>query len=203
MKKIVKKRGFKYLMSFLIPFFILLSMTIRPLMTNIFGEEILIKTKPFDPRDVFRGDYVRLDYEISEVPLEKLENEILAMKNGNGYEDFKGLKKKELYVILKEYNDFYMVDKFTLQKPNGGVFLKGKYKYPIYKELDKEELQKKENGIHKIEVKGIRIDYALDKYFVPENTGKNLEDTVIKGKILAKIKVYNGYSLLKEILPIE
>ncbi|MFU0825123.1 GDYXXLXY domain-containing protein [Clostridium sp.] len=203
MKKIIKKRGFKYLIAFLIPFFTLLSMTIKPLMANTFGEEILIKTKPFDPRDVFRGDYVQLDYEISEVPLEKVEDEILAMKNGNEYENFKGLEKKDLYVVLKKYKDFYMVDKVTLQKPNSGVFIKGKYRYPIYKELDKEELQKKENANYKIEVKGIRIDYALDKYFIPENTGKTLEEAARKGEVLAKIKVYNGYSLLKEILPIE
>ncbi|QGU94679.1 hypothetical protein GOM49_05765 [Clostridium bovifaecis] len=199
MKRIFKKRGFKYLVAFLVPFTILIAMTIKPVITNALGEEILIKTKPFDPRDVFRGDYVQLDYEISEVPLEKLDKEISDMKDKNEdeYEDFTKLRKKDMYAVLKKDNDFYVIDKVTLKKPSKGIYLKGKYRYPIYKEQSKEE----DNG--KLEIRGIRVDYTLDKYFVPENTGKDLEKAAIKGELVGRIKVYNGYSLLKEVIPIE
>lgn len=199
MKKIFKKRGFKYLVAFLVPFTILIAMTIKPITTNALGEEILIKTKPFDPRDVFRGDYVQLDYEISEVPLEKLDKEILNMKDKheNEYEDFINLRKKDIYVVLKKDNDFYVIDKATLKKPSNEIYLKGKYRYPIYKEQSKEE----DKG--KVDIRGIRIDYTLDKYFVPENTGKDLEKAAIKGEVVGRIKVYKGYSLLKEVIPIE
>lgn len=36
------------------------------------GERILLRTVPVDPRDIFRGDYVQLRYDISSIDLDKL-----------------------------------------------------------------------------------------------------------------------------------
>ena len=36
------------------------------------GTEVLLKTAPVDPRDLLRGDYVALSYDISRVPLATL-----------------------------------------------------------------------------------------------------------------------------------
>ena len=33
------------------------------------GERVLLGTEPVDPRDIFRGDYVTLNYEISSLDL--------------------------------------------------------------------------------------------------------------------------------------
>ncbi|MBF8982289.1 GDYXXLXY domain-containing protein [Lutibacter sp. B2] len=186
MKKTINKRGFKYLVSFLVLTLILLSMTIQPIMTQSFGEEILIKTKAFDPRDVFRGDYVRLNYEINDISLNKVDKEI-SKKIEDEYNSFKELRKKKLYVTLRKEESFYVVDKVTLKKPTEGIFLKAKYEYTLREEKEYEK------------IKGIRVSYTLDKYFVPENTGKELEDKIRKGEAFAKIKVYRGYSLLNEI----
>lgn len=38
------------------------------------GQEVLLKVEPVDPRDLLRGDYVRLGYEISRLPVEKFVN---------------------------------------------------------------------------------------------------------------------------------
>lgn len=38
------------------------------------GQEILLKVKPVDPRDLLRGDYVRLDYDISDIPVRLISN---------------------------------------------------------------------------------------------------------------------------------
>lgn len=38
------------------------------------GHEVLLKVEPVDPRDLLRGDYVRLCYEISRLPVEKIAN---------------------------------------------------------------------------------------------------------------------------------
>ena len=35
------------------------------------GKVILLETQPVDPRDLLRGDFVRLNYKISSVPREK------------------------------------------------------------------------------------------------------------------------------------
>ena len=36
------------------------------------GKVIHLRTAPIDPRDLFRGDYVRLNYEISRIPVSRL-----------------------------------------------------------------------------------------------------------------------------------
>ena len=38
-----------------------------------FGREISLPIIPVDPRDIFRGEYVRLGYEVGQVPLNLLE----------------------------------------------------------------------------------------------------------------------------------
>ncbi|MBX3567264.1 MAG: GDYXXLXY domain-containing protein [Rhizobiaceae bacterium] len=38
------------------------------------GREVLLKVEPVDPRDLLRGDYVRLGYEVSSVPLALVSN---------------------------------------------------------------------------------------------------------------------------------
>jgi len=45
------------------------------------------------------------------------------------------------------------------------------------------------------------IWYHMDKYFVPENTGLQLEELARKGDLLAKVNVFNGYALLVDIVP--
>ena len=38
------------------------------------GQEIVLKVEPVDPRDLLRGDYVRLGYEISSIPVSRISN---------------------------------------------------------------------------------------------------------------------------------
>ena len=38
------------------------------------GQEVLLKVEPIDPRDLLRGDYVRLGYEIRNVPVKLVVN---------------------------------------------------------------------------------------------------------------------------------
>jgi len=85
MKELIKRRGFKYLLSFLIMFLMLISMSIHPLVTSLLGEEVLIKTKAYDPRDLFRGDYIRLNYEINDIDISKLDKEILDKVDESGF----------------------------------------------------------------------------------------------------------------------
>ena len=47
------------------------------------GREIVLKVEPIDPRDLLRGDYVRLNYEISRIPATLVANQ-QAGKTGGG-----------------------------------------------------------------------------------------------------------------------
>ena len=85
-----------------------------------FGKDILIRTTVYDPRDMFRGDYVRLSYGFAGI-----------------YElDKRGLSKRrqlhgtEIYAVLKQDKDGkYKFDKYSFERPNGGTFLAGRVDY--------------------------------------------------------------------------
>lgn len=192
MKKLIKRRGFKYLFSFIVMTLIIISMAIQPMITNLLGDEILIKTKAYDPRDIFRGDYVRLNYEINDIDLSKLDQNILDKIDEDNY--YIDIDRESVYVLLSKKDDYFEVESVTLTKPKEGIYIEGRYSYPIWRNDGT-----KESKIDR-KIKGIRVEYSLDKYYVPENTGKELEDKLQSGDAFAKIKVYKGYGLLKDII---
>jgi uncharacterized membrane-anchored protein len=175
----------KYAIGVILPLIILFSMTVKPLITYFNGQEIQIATIPYDPRDVFRGDHVVLNYKISEINIEKVPSEFKEQNNN--------LRDKKLYVVLKKVGEYHEVDYATFEKPKDKLYLNSKYEYTItnWEEAKSESENQK--------ITGIRVSYNLDKYFVPENTGTELEDLSRKGDLTAKVKVWNGYAYLTDI----
>lgn len=154
-----------------IPLLILLAMTVKPSATVLFGHEIVLETKAVDPTDLFRGDYVSVGLKISDIPKDKLPTPI------------EKIIKKNLYVSLKQEGKYYSVDKVSVNKPKQGIYLKGKVRYYSF---DSEKVQ---------------IDYSLDKYFVKQGSGMELQQESAKGALEGKVKVLGGYGVLTEIKP--
>ncbi|MCL5290192.1 MAG: GDYXXLXY domain-containing protein [Bacillota bacterium] len=166
----------KYILASLIPVIILLGMCVKPVTTLLFGQEVLLKTAPFDPRDLFRGDHVILNYQISNIPVAMLPFEIEEEKYS--------FRTKDVYVVLKKTGDYYDLDAVKLSKPDAGPYLKGKIKYFSTNETGQEVAH---------------IDYSLDKFFVPEKTGSELEEKSRQGDLTARVKIFNGYAYLISI----
>lgn len=183
----------KYLIGITLPLLLLFSMTILPLATIFFGETILLKTRPIDPRDLFRGDYVILNYEISEIETTKLPKNII-----DGYkEDYYQLQNKEIFVVLKTSPTYHEVEYATLEKPNSKLFLKGRIQWV---NIEYKSTNNQNPDLSSQELLSVQVQYNLDKYFVPENTGRDLEDLASKGQLAAKVKVFNGYAQLVELI---
>lgn len=135
------------------------------------GREIVLPTLPVDPRDLFRGDYVVLRYEISrhKAPFHMK----LNLENG-----------QEVYVSLKLDGQNWKIDKITLTKPLRGLFLQGRIS-----EVQKEKYQ---------ETYGIQ--YGIESYFVPEGEGKKLESLREQKKLNAVINVApDGQAKIKRL----
>ena len=82
------------------------------------GTKIKLKCVPVNPRDIFRGDYARLNYQISSLDLDTL----------NCKETFK--KNDKIYVSLKQNEKGYCEPYFvSSKKPEGAIFLMGRAKY--------------------------------------------------------------------------
>jgi len=79
------------------------------------GELIRLRTEPVDPRDLFRGDYVRLSYEISTLDLDRLDGDDIFERNEN------------VYVVLRRDADGTWRPTATYAvMPRGERFIKGR-----------------------------------------------------------------------------
>ncbi len=109
------------------------------------GDEILLKTQPVDPRDLFRGDYVILRYDISTIS-----TDTLTYQGSDFKEDDK------IYVLLN-VNDQKIgtLNNIDKNKPSGGIFIEGTVKSAYDNRLN--------------------VEYGIESYFVPEGKGKEIE----------------------------
>lgn len=114
-----------------------------------YGEKIYLRSAPIDPRDPFRGDFVRLSYDLSNVKESDMRGTLIQRKKEKG---------TPVYAVLKSGgDDVYALDYLTDEKPEQGVFLKG---YTTYRW----EYQN-----------SAPVKYGIEKYFVQQGKGLEME----------------------------
>lgn len=136
------------------------------------GKIVLLETQPVDPRDPLRGDFVRLNYKISNVPREKFSpppaGELAA--------------GRKIYVALMPSgtNGFWEVSRASLEKFNpvdGEVLLAGKNQW---------SWQSSAGLIH--------LEYGIEQYYVAEGTGNP------QGKLTVQVAIGgSGRASIKEV----
>ncbi|MBL8779881.1 MAG: GDYXXLXY domain-containing protein [Alphaproteobacteria bacterium] len=127
---------------------------------------VTLKVVPVDPRDIFRGDYVILTYEISRLDPTKIEGD-----NTFGYGD-------KVLVTLVPNGDTWTATGIARGKPvpaQGGVAIQGTI----------ESFDANETG----QATAVTVHYGIESYFVPEGTGREIEQERQKGDLSADIAV--------------
>lgn len=124
------------------------------------GTEVLLKTAPVDPRDFLRGDYVVLNYDISSVPVSTVTGGIPAEAG-----------EQTLWVRLKRQQDGFwnIVESSFKELPSASdtVVLRSQ---PFYS-----------YGPSSGET--IRVEYGIERYYVPEGEGRPLEEARNEGVV--------------------
>ncbi len=124
------------------------------------GTEVLLKTAPVDPRDFLRGDYVVLNYDISSVPVSTIIGGIPAQAG-----------EQTLWVRLKRQQDGFwgIVESSFGPLPAAAdtVVLRS---LPFYS-------YGPDSG------DTIRVEYGIERYYVPEGEGKPLEEARNAGDV--------------------
>lgn len=187
-----KKPRKLFIIALLVPVLILFIMSWKPLYTVLNGEEVVLASIPVDPRDLFYGDYVTLDLEVEQVPEDKFLGDELKKKlkgifnNGDSISTvYESSEPIEVYVsIEKQNNGIFSVQSVSISKPDG-LFLQGK--------LDPYNFTEENN------IKVYHIDYGIERFYVEEGTGLDLEKSSREGKVLVTLKIYDGYPVLREI----
>lgn len=100
------------LLAIVLQLLILIAIAVKPLLTLTRGTIVLLETVPVDPRDLFRGDYVMLNYKIT-----TLDPAALGL--------FKELRKGEVvYVGLVPRGKYWTAKSMHLTPPEG-LYLRG------------------------------------------------------------------------------
>jgi uncharacterized membrane-anchored protein len=110
------------------------------------GREVFLKLRPVDPRDLFRGDYVVLNYEIGTIDLGKT--------GGNNLYFSKG---EDIYVALDPAEKCAVPMAYYKAAPKEELFIKGKVR------------SVSQNGYI------LSVEYGIENYFVPEGKGREIE----------------------------
>ncbi len=132
------------------------------------GRIVFLRTVPVDPRDIFRGDYVSLRYEISRVKGDLLRDGLsnFCKKDKRGNYIYSGnerrkMRGKPVYGLLNVGADdiaelIYLTDK----KPSEGLFISGRIDYLGFGGLD--------------------VRYGIEAYFVEQGKGKEIEKAMLQ-----------------------
>ncbi len=131
------------------------------------GEEILLKTAPVDPRDLLRGDYVILAYDVSTIPAALITGDRPA-KTG----------WQVMQVRLKPGADgFWAVAEASfgaLPQEAGSVVLETQRFY-YYGAVDVGD--------------SLRVDYGIERFYVPEGEGREIETGRNAGEVTVVVRV--------------
>jgi uncharacterized membrane-anchored protein len=118
------------------------------------GQTVFLRTAPIDPRDIFRGDFVRLNYEISTLSSNELDADLLSARESRRH------KKVFVPLILNE-RGLASPLKATGVQPESGLYLRGRVQYDWH--------LGKENRRH------IQLKYGIEQYFTEQGKGLEME----------------------------
>jgi uncharacterized membrane-anchored protein len=143
------------------------------------GREITLPIVPVDPRDLFRGEYVRLGYEVGRVPARLLEGP-------------RPRRNAPFYVVL--------------EKKSEGTWVPAKISRANPIEASPDRIVLKARSVFgwpettsPTTLLGVR--YGIESYFVPEGEGKRLEALAREKRMAALIAVdARGNAAIKALI---
>jgi uncharacterized membrane-anchored protein len=117
------------------------------------GQRIWLRTAPVDPRDIFRGDYVHLDYEISTLAANQISAAVAA----------RGVRRGDILFVRLETapGGLSRIAGADRERPDQGRFLRGR--------VVADWRARTAYG-------PLRLTYGIEKYFVEQGRGQRMEE---------------------------
>ncbi|TCR92616.1 GDYXXLXY domain-containing protein [Rhizobium sp. BK376] len=133
------------------------------------GSEVLLKTAPVDPRDLLRGDYVTLNYDISRVPASTV---VGGMPTEAG--------EKTLWVRLQKQGDgFWGIAESSFS--------------PLQSKPDTVLIESLPFNYYPVEAdQSFQVDYGIERFYVPEGKGHDIETVRTDGRVSVAARISGG-----------
>ena len=125
--------------------------SVYPLWT---GKPAVLEIVPLDPRSLFRGNYVHLDYDIAILD-ERVIDETLHLKTG-----------AVAYVHLTERNGIFRAINVTAEAPEEGIYIRGRVQH-FYRED---------------QTVSLFMNYEIEAYFSPREKALAIEEKFREGQ---------------------
>lgn len=149
------------------------------------GVEILLKTAPVDPRDLLRGDYVTLNYDISRVPFSTMVEGPPKMSRSAAILSVRLKKQDDGYWGIVE-SSFGALD----PKPDT-VVLKS---LPVVDYVFYGDATDRSQAI-------IGVTYGIERYYVPEGQGHDIESARNANRVAIAARVSSdGVAHIRSLL---
>lgn len=135
------------------------------------GTEIRLKTRPVDPRSLFRGNYARLSYDISQIPTADLASRAAPRAN------------EPVYITLSPGPDgLHQYKAASFERPQQGTYIRGRIQPPI----DGDDTH-------------FRVRYGIEAYFAPKEKALALERRLRDAAVAVVRVAGSGRPALKDI----
>jgi uncharacterized membrane-anchored protein len=152
------------------------------------GREIVLTVVPVDPRDLLRGDYVRLGYDISRIPASLL---LASRRPGEGKTVYVTLERQTQSEGEKWVPVAASPEPPAAPEAENRIVLRGTMDWSWFWFAANDPFRS--TAAH--------VKYGIESYFVPENTGGDLEKATRNGGVKAVLSVSrNGAAAIKGII---
>jgi uncharacterized membrane-anchored protein len=133
------------------------------------GREVVLEVQPVDPRDLLRGDYVRLGYNISSLPVE-LFGEAIGSADPADYTVFVRLAP----------------DADGIWQPVAARYGAPPDAAPAPQLVD---VRGTAEFSPRAEMKSVPVDYGIERFYLPEGEGAAIQDAVRERSFRMKVAV--------------
>ncbi len=142
---------------------ILVSLVIKKEISIRQGVRIVVRTVPVDPRSLFTGDYIDLNYEFSRIDLDEVVHDEHYFRKG-----------KKVFVKLLKKDDSWNAIQVSVKPINdiaqNEIMIAGYISYCSQRNF-------------------INITYGIESYFVPEGKGKIIERGILDKRVKVELSV--------------
>jgi uncharacterized membrane-anchored protein len=145
------------------------------------GSEVMLQTRPVDPRDFLRGDYVVLNYDISSVAAGALKDQPASRR---------GLVYVKLSLKEDGFYEAVAVAQTPIAVTGREVLIRGRVTGGD-----------RCGGLVNTFCEKLQINYGIERYFVPQGEGREIEHARNEGKVAVVAAVTRtGRAAIKRLL---
>lgn len=131
---------------------------------------VTLQTEPVDPRDIFRGEYVRLSYAVSRITLDGLKGDKDFKQGDSIYVELVPISSRNTWLAGAVYKEW--------RKPaDGHQIMRGKVTY-VMENIPRVTALPGGNDMQETpcdKCTMLNVNYGIESFFVPQGTGPILE----------------------------